>query len=132
MGDEEQVLFANEVFYTAFASADMDAMRDLWPRDETVSVVHPGAGAVMGHDPVIASWHGILDGQRAFDIEFRAAEVRVLGDTAIVICYERVGRHHLVATNVFARRAGNWRIVHHQSGATNEFPARSEGRGPMH
>lgn len=130
MGDEEQVLFANEAFYAAFASADMDAMRDLWSHHEPVSVVHPGAGAVVGRDPVMASWHDILGGQRAFDIEFRAPQARMLGDVAIVLCYERVGRHRLVATNVFARDGRRWRIVHHQSGATNAFPAGAEDRAP--
>jgi ketosteroid isomerase-like protein len=127
MSDEEQVLFANEVFYAAFAAADMAAMADIWAVDAPVSVVHPGAGAVCGRAAVIDSWHDILDGQRAFDIEFRGATVRLLGDSAIVVCYERVGRHHLVATNVFVRAATGWRLVHHQSSPTNVIPSeRSE------
>ncbi len=132
MVDEEQVLFANEAFYAAFASADLDAMTGLWARDVPVSVVHPGAGAIMGHGPVIASWHDILDGQEAFDIACHAAEARLLGDTAMVLCYERVGTYRLVATNVFVRQHVGWRIAHHQSGATNEFPATPGARGAVH
>ncbi len=37
---------------------------------------------------------------------------------AIVVCYETVGQFTLVATNVFVREEGAWRMVHHQSGET--------------
>jgi hypothetical protein len=42
IADREQVLFANEAFYRAFADRDIDAMDALWARGEPVLCIHPG------------------------------------------------------------------------------------------
>lgn len=122
MGDAERILFANEVFYAAFASADMVAMRALWSEDLTVSVVHPGAGVVTGRAEVLASWEAILNGIDSFDVAFGKPVVCLWGDTGSVLCYEKVGAHSLIATNVFARNGDQWVMLHHQSGPCPAFP----------
>ena len=50
--------------------------------------------------------------------QMHAAVVDLHGECAIVICYESVGQFTLVATNVFVRETGDWKLVHHQSGET--------------
>ena len=37
------------------------------------------------------------------------------GDLAIVTCEESLDDNTLVATNIFAREDGAWRLVHHQA-----------------
>ncbi len=131
MGDEQKLLFANDAFYAAFARADMSAMADIWAETTPVSVIHPGGDAVFGRDAVLSSWRAILDPADSFDIDMRAphADPR----TGIVVCYEKVGAHALVATNVFAIEAGNWRIVHHQSGPSPVLPERgARSSDPLH
>ena len=125
IGDEERLLFANDAFYAAFVSADIRLMNDLWAAAHPVSVIHPGAGIVVGRAEVLESWAAILrDGEGI---------ARLLGDTGIVLCYERVGTHHLIATNVFVRVEGEWQIAHHQSGpAPVRAKQAKEERRPVH
>ena len=44
------------------------------------------------------------------------ASVTLLGDTALVLCRELVGGAALIATNLFVREDGDWRLLHHHSG----------------
>lgn len=133
MGDAEQLLFANEAFYAAFASADMAAMRALWSRELPVSVVHPGAAVITGYAAVLESWDAILNGAERFDIEFRKPVACLWGVTGSVLCYEKVGSHSLIATNVFARIGDLWLMLHHQSGPSPVWPEPDAGAsGPVH
>lgn len=122
MGGEERILFANEAFYAAFATADMHAMDKLWASDHPVSVIHPGATVTLGRTKVLESWAEILNDADSFDIEFRKPVVQLQGLAALVLCYERVGTHSLIATNVFVCEGESWLMVHHQSGPSPVFP----------
>ena len=42
MSDESDVLAANDAFYAAFASGDLDALEEVWARQATVACCHPG------------------------------------------------------------------------------------------
>ena len=42
--------------------------------------------------------------------------VYLYGETASVVCIERLPTGVLIATNVFVREAGVWRMVHHHAG----------------
>ena len=44
------------------------------------------------------------------------ATARVFGAVAVVICRELVSGSPLVATNVFVREEGEWRMSHHHAG----------------
>ena len=35
---------------------------------------------------------------------------------AFVVCYERLGPNFLIATNLFVKEDGAWKMVHHQAG----------------
>jgi hypothetical protein len=76
----------------------MDA---LWSSRERVSCIHPGWGPLIGRAAVMESWHAILTGPSPPQIEAHQAQAFVAGASAYVICYERVGAAHLIATNVF-------------------------------
>jgi hypothetical protein len=133
--DEQEVLFANEAFYRAFADRDFRAMDALWARDCPIACVHPGWGMLAGRREVIESWASLLANPRSPTPECRAPRAFVYGDAAFVICFEELAGNFLVATNVFVREAGAWRLVHHQSGPTADRPAREEAgdpRGPVH
>ncbi len=127
MSDEEAVLEANARFYRAFAARDADAMDALWARTLPVACIHPGWSALRGRARVIASWRGILGGATVPAIQFSEASVHLLGEVAFVICYEHFAIEdagptgaRLLATNVFAREDGEWRLVHHQAGPTSQ------------
>lgn len=117
MPEQEAVLAANRAFYEAFAARDVAAMEGLWAQRAPVTCVHPGWQALRGREAVLASWRGILQGPNPPAIRCADATAHLLGDAAFVICTERLPGVELVATNVFVREDGAWRLVqHHASG----------------
>ena len=117
MDEEEQVLAANAAFYRTFAAKDAEAMAALWARRAPVACIHPGWHLLHGREAVLASWRGILSGPGAPAISCADAVAHVLGETAFVVCIERIPGVELIATNVFVREDGAWKIVHHHASA---------------
>ena len=122
---ELEVLEANSAFYRAFAARDAAAMDALWARRAAVACVHPGWDALRGREEVMASWRSILGGD-APHIRCTRASAHVLGAAAFVICHETTEGARLVATNVFVREDGAWRMVHHQAGGLAQPPEDDE------
>lgn len=114
--DVEAVLAANAAFYRAFDERDVAAMDALWARHLPVGCIHPGWQALAGRHAVMASWRGILENPEAPAIACTQPTAHVLGDTAFVVCTERLEESQLVATNLFAREDGAWKLVHHHAG----------------
>lgn len=130
MSAHAAVLFVNDAFYEAFRNRDQQTMEDLWARHGPVACIHPGWQALSTREEVMESWQAILANPNAPDIVCRGAEAFVLGEAAFVICYEVIGQDVLVATNVFVREAGDWKIAHHQAGPCNSPPSFPERQEP--
>ena len=126
----DAVLFANEAFYLAFRTRDAAAMEDLWATRVPVTCIHPGWPPLFGRDDVLESWRGILGNEGSPEIGCHAPRAHVYGDVATVVCYERVPDSYLVATNVFMREGGLWKLVHHQAGPTNGAPEAHQEEEP--
>ncbi|MDC3954055.1 nuclear transport factor 2 family protein [Polyangium jinanense] len=114
--DEAEVLAANAAFYAAFARRDLVAMDDLWARHAGVACVHPGWDVVRGRAEVMASFRAILSSPSAPAIVAKRPAATVLGDAAFVVCTESIDGNELVATNLFVREDGAFRLVLHQAG----------------
>jgi ketosteroid isomerase-like protein len=114
--NDDDVLEANARFYQAFAKRDADAMDALWARTFPVACIHPGWSALRGRARVLASWRGILSNPDAPRVRISDPTVHRIGEVAFVICYEHVEGARLLATNIYAREDGDWRMVHHQAG----------------
>ena len=112
------VLGANETFYRAFTDRDYASMSELWAHRAPVACFHPAARALIGRSAVLDSWRQILDGASRFELRCDRPVAHVVGDAAIVTCYEGNGDEpaHLAATNVFVLEDGSWRMVHHHAG----------------
>ena len=117
MSEDEAVLLANDAFYNAFASNDMQAMEEIWVRDAQPTCVHPGWLPLVGHRQVMKSWRDILEDRNNAEIACSNARLFHCSDGAYVICHEHLDRSFLVATNIFVREVGAWKIIHHQAGA---------------
>jgi len=130
---EIEVLEANAAFYRAFAERDVDAMARLWAERAPVACVHPGWDALDGREEVLRSWRDILSSPGAPEIRCTRAAAHVLGESAYVVCHEVLPSARLVATNVFVREAGGWRMVHHQATPIAPGQARpsAPSRGPV-
>ena len=122
MSETDAVLFANEAFYVAFAQRDVAAMAEAWSTTEPVACIHPGWAALHGRSDVMESWRGILGNPDSPKVACRNAQALLLGDTAVVLCYEDLGGTVLVATNLFRREGRAWKMVHHQAGPCNAPP----------
>jgi len=117
MSEENAVLFANEAFYLAITSRDVEAMKQVWAEDP-VACLHPGWAALVGRADVLESWDRILSHDGAPKIICREPRVLLHGEVAVVVCYEQIDDQFLVATNIFRRAQRQWRMVHHQAGPT--------------
>ena len=128
---EAQILFANEAYYTAFASGDVDAMDAIWAEMTPVTCIHPGGPVLEGRDAVLESWVEILISGQTEGFTCHDAKVHMVsdggGDLAWVTCLEVLGDGALAATNIFVRENGAWKIAHHQACPTSAQPQDAAG-----
>lgn len=120
MTDVESI---NAAFYRAFEALDLQAMEQLWAHGDHVKCVHPGWPMLSGWPAVRASWEAIF--ANTHEMRFTLTDVHVSpgGDLAWVTCTEnilsesegRVGVTSILATNIFERGSGGWRMVHHHA-----------------
>ena len=137
ISDEAAVLAVNEAFYRAFATHDVAAMDALWSKETPVACIHPGWNALHGREAVLESWTAILTAPGSPQIRFEEPRAFVLGPSAYVICREVLAQQVLlIATNVFAREQGGWRMVHHHAGPAGQAqppaPDSDAPPGPLH
>lgn len=124
------VLTANAAFYAAFRSADFPAMEALWSSRDRVSIHHPGQQAIEGRDAVMRSWREILlDGTPPMIYPVDPIAI-ICGSVALVVCEEDIEGRRLIATNVFLREDGAWRLAQHQSTGLAQDAKRSEQGNP--
>ncbi|MHA1538135.1 MAG: nuclear transport factor 2 family protein [Alphaproteobacteria bacterium] len=122
---DRDIIAGNAAYYWAFSTRDPDAMARLWSSSAQVTCIHPGWDMLVGYDAVMKSWRDILGNSQSPSIECRNARDFVAGDFGYVLCHEVLDEGVLIATNIFRREDGAWRMVHHQAG-----PAASALPGP--
>jgi ketosteroid isomerase-like protein len=133
--DRARLEEANAEFYAAFEAGDLDRMGAVWadgPYAAGVTCVHPGWSMLRGREEVLRSWALIM--ANTSYIQFVLTDVRtdVYGDQAVVTCKENIltadegsetgflAGGSIVASNVFVRTGGEWRLVlHHGSPILN-------------
>jgi ketosteroid isomerase-like protein len=126
--DVDDILAVHAEFYAAFERADFDAMEALWADDDGVVCVHPAAPPIRGRSAVMRSWVALMANAPYLQFFLTDVEVSVVGELASVTCTENVLSATLetpvgvfagasaVATNVFRRTSGHWRLwIHHAS-----------------
>ena len=105
------VLTANREFYRAFRTRDVGAMEALWAEAAGLVCVHPGWEALTRRSE-------ILESADTPPIRCQDESVRFVGETAVVLCTEMIGDRALVATNIFVREDGKWRMTLHHATPT--------------
>ena len=126
LGDAEvAVLVANQAFYSALRSHDLEAMTALWPDSPLAASctrTFDGFPPLRGRQAVLHTWAQVFsDTQLAVTPDDVRCSVLRGGLSAVVTCVERRllsgGDAALTATNVFEKDAsdGQWRLVLHQA-----------------
>lgn len=122
--DHDAVLAATARFYAAFASTDFVAMDALWSADSEVSCIHPGWPPIRGREAVMRSWKAIFESNSGGPTpKCDGPTCHLHGDAAHVVCRERLGNAVLIATKLFCREDGEWRLVHHHASGLARIPA---------
>ena len=126
-GDVASVTAANEAFYNAVESGDIDLLRAVWTRGPDAVCVHPGAGPIHGTGPVLRSWSLIMANTEYIQFFLTDVDVTVTGDVAAVTCTENIltadqgaaagafAGGKAQALNVFTRSTDGWRLWIHQA-----------------
>ena len=123
MTDEDAVREANERFYRAFESLNLEAMEAVWAHEDDVECVHPGWDLLVGWDAVRASWEIIFKNTEEIRFTLGDVRIRILGPIARVTCTEnilsqsrgKVSVTSVLATNLFERTSGEWQMIHHHA-----------------
>jgi ketosteroid isomerase-like protein len=123
-----EVMATNAAFYEAFERADLDAMNGLWLEGPDTVCVHPGAMPVRGTGQINRSWALVMANTPYIQFFLTDVEVSLREEVAVVSCTENVltgddstgpeafGGGKAIATNVFVRTSGGWRLWIHHSG----------------
>lgn len=121
--DDIAITVANDAFYDAFRTGNADVMASTWMEADNVSCAHTLSGLVTGFDDVIQSWRSLFAQGRPTDVNFEVLSMQVRRNLSWVICRQFIttirGQGSIagerVATNVFQKQKGRWRLVHHHS-----------------
>jgi ketosteroid isomerase-like protein len=111
----------NQRFYRAFEGLDIGQMDQIWAGEEQVYCIHPGWDLRAGWPAVRDSWVQIFNHTLSMKFAITDMRIHIVGDCAWVTCMENITslvdgepqRSHVLATNIFKRREGVWRMVHH-------------------
>ncbi len=119
--EQMEVYKANENFYSAFESLEIEKMEKVWLKESTIQCFHPGWGLLRGWEPVMASWRRIFENTEEMHFILTDVQVEVRNSLAWVTLYEnltsREGKElstgSVVATNIFEKRQDGWFLIHH-------------------
>jgi ketosteroid isomerase-like protein len=123
MSEAADVEEANARFYRAFETLDIAEMDQVWAHAEHARCVHPGWPLLSGWDAVRSSWETIFANTEEMRFTLSDVNVNVSGPLAWVTCTEnilsdvqgRVTVTSILATNLFERADGGWRLIHHHA-----------------
>lgn len=117
---------AERAFYAAMADGDLDRMMALWADDDAAVCNHPGGPRLIGREAIRSSFREIFSGGGvrvavAALHAWRSADVAVHSLIERIAVEGRAGTEtvEVVATNVFVRSGGGWRILVHHAGVSD-------------
>jgi ketosteroid isomerase-like protein len=146
---------AENAFYEALESRDLDAMMAVWAEDEEILCVHPLGPRLTGQDQVRESWAKMFAGEGGARVHI-SHQVAISGmmiavhsvqeNFTLPVDLTRQAENRsqqvadsrpapIVATNIYLRTGAGWRmIVHHASPAPGqaEPPKRSGSPKILH
>ena len=122
-------------FYDALARGDLHGLMSLWADDDEIVCIHPGGPRTTGVPAVRRGWANVLAGR--LDIRARSIQRYETLTTAVSSVIEEITvgddeSVRCIATNVFVRNGGGWRIIlHHASPAGDADEAAPASTGAI-
>lgn len=131
---------AEAAFYQAFEAGDLAAMMQVWDEAADICCIHPMGKALTGPAQVSEGWSGIFSSGQSLSFVLEPLHRQVQGDLAVSVLHEHIRvqgdkrpRPPMLATNVYRRRNGGWRIwLHHASPAVVEVSTDPAMSGRLH
>jgi ketosteroid isomerase-like protein len=127
-------------FYAAFEACDLDAMMAVWADDAPLLCVHPGGPALNDRGEVRESWRRIFQGGGG--VRFVLSHLQVTEDARVSVRFVHENIHHgpgyrsvavVLASNVFVRESGGWRLSAHHASPGPAPPAGGDAaHGALH
>jgi ketosteroid isomerase-like protein len=132
--EEQNVAQANESFYRAFESLNIQQMKSVWAKDAEIQCGHPGWRILRGWKPVMESWRRIFENTPQIRFMLTDLTVEVRGDLAWVTLYENLNSSvegqnvaaTILTTNIFRKSAEGWRMIHHHGSSVAQPPSADE------
>lgn len=114
---------AEAAFYAAFDAVDLNLMASVWADGGNTLCIHPGSGLLKGKAAIMKSWMEIFSGSASPAVEYRCIEGFAVDDLAVRLTVERIrsrddpaaAANRILATNVFLRVDGAWRLGEHHA-----------------
>ena len=114
---------AEAAFYWAFSSIDLDLMTAVWADGETTMCIHPGSSLLRGKTAVVQSWAEIFSGSEPPLIECLFVDGFATEDLVVRLVEETIrprdkplkAASRILATNIYLRDGGSWRLVEHHA-----------------
>lgn len=121
------VIFASaedveSTFYEAIAHANLEALMSVWADDEEIVCIHPTGQRLRGAAAIRESWRAIFANNPQLTVRIthsvRWSGMLLTVHNVVETLYlgnEPTPHGPMLATNVFQRGAGGWRLLSHHS-----------------
>ena len=131
---------AEEAFYCAFESSDIEGMMAIWLDADYIECIHPMGHRIVGLADIRDSWQGIF--RSPATVKFEMADKRMIEHSSLAIHLvneimmldEGKKQIHVLATNIYEKTAEGWRmILHHASpGPANKLKETARHKATVH
>ena len=113
---------AENAFYQAFETGDLENMMTIWLNSEDVTCIHPGIPRLDGFDMVREGWRHVLDKKSYFRIKTSDVKKTSNAYLSVHIVREEIqvdGKSlgSMLATNTYRKIKGCWKIISHHASA---------------
>jgi ketosteroid isomerase-like protein len=116
-------LAAEAAFYTAFESADLEMMMNIWADSEEIACIHPMGPCLHGRSLIQQGWESVFHEGSQMQFQLTTIHRTISIDTAVHVLYENISLKHtkstvtpIITTNIFRLFENSWHmILHHAS-----------------
>ncbi len=122
---------AETAFYDAIERADIDALAQVWSKDENIVCIHPGCNRIEGRRQVLESFSEMFAESPALGFCISDALQTGNDNLAIHLVREEIELDEqlisiMVSTNIYHREDGGWRMLLHHASHEPELPFEDE------